>query len=164
MYLSLSLSLSLGLWRNKLTHVRLSLAADLTTSMPWIVCCANIACPFGRTVRGALNKQRPDAVVTPVYLVGRPATSGRAIRKILPPDVPKVVLIGLPTRIVAAGIPHYTTINSMWSRTPWSCGKSARCGQAIDPEKFAPYVPKIVLISWPTGSRRQRGPRSRRNL
>ena len=90
-------------------------AADLTTSMPWIVCCANIACPFGHTVRGVFHKKRPGPIVTHVYLVGRSATSGQAIRKILPPDVPKVVLIGLPTRIVAAGIPHYTTINSMWS-------------------------------------------------
>ena len=146
-YIYIALCLSLGLWHNKLTHVRLSLAADLTTSMPWIVCCANIACPFGRTVRGAFNKKRPDAIVTPVYLVGRSATSGQAIRKILPPDVPKVVLIGLPTRIVAAGIPHYTTINTMWGRTPSSCGRSARCGQAIYPQRFAPYVPKIVLIS-----------------
>jgi hypothetical protein len=110
-------------------------------------CCDNLACPFGHTVRGAIDKTRPDAIVTPVYLVGRSATSGQAIRKILPPDVPKVVLIGLPTRIVAAGIPHYTTINTMWSRTPSLCGRSARCGQAIYPQKFAPEVPKIVLIS-----------------
>ena len=103
------------------------------------------------------TKKRPDPIVTPVYLVGRSATSGQAIRKILPPDVPKIVLIGLPTRVAAAGVPHYTTINSMWSRTPWSCGKSARCGQAIYPETFAPYVPKIVLRSWPPVSRRQRG-------
>ena len=77
----LSLSLSLGLRRNKLTHVRLSLAADLTTSMPWIVCCANIACPFGHPVRGASHKKRPGPIVTLVYLVGRSATSGQAIRK-----------------------------------------------------------------------------------
>ena len=123
------------------------LEADLTTSVPWIVCCANIACPFGRTVRGAFNKKRPGPIVTPVYLVGRSATSGQAIRKSLPPGVPQIVLIGLPTRVAAAGIPHYTTISSMWSRTPWSCGKSTRCGQAIYPEMFAPDVPKIVLIS-----------------
>ena len=110
-------------------------------------CCDNLACPIGHTVRGAINKQRPGAIVTTVYLVGRSATSGQAIRKILPPDVPKVVLIGLPSKIVAAGIPHYTTINTMWSRTPSSCGRSARCGQAIYPQKFAPEVPRIVLIS-----------------
>ena len=75
------LSLSLGLWRNKLTHVRLSLAADFTTGMPWIVCCANIACPFGHPVRGVFHKKLADPIVTPVYRVGRSATSWQAIRK-----------------------------------------------------------------------------------
>ena len=82
-----------------------------------------------------------------IYLVGRSATSGQAIRKILPPHVPKVVLIGLPTRIVAAGIPHYTTINTMWSRCLSLSGRSARRVQAIYPQQFAADVPKIVLIS-----------------
>ena len=71
--------------------------------------------------------------------------------------VPQKALIGLATRVVAAGIPHYTTINSLWGRTPWSCGKSTRCGQTRFPETFAPYVPKIVLMSWPPVSRRHRG-------
>ena len=57
------------------------LEADLTTNVPWIVCCANIACPFGHPVRGASHKKRPDPIVTLVYLVGRSTTSGRAIRE-----------------------------------------------------------------------------------
>ena len=57
------------------------LEADLTTSMPWIVCCANIACPLWHSVQGVFHKKLPDPIVTPVYLVGRSATSWQAIRK-----------------------------------------------------------------------------------
>ena len=56
-YIYIALCLSLGLWHNKLTHVRLSLAAALTTSMPCIVCCANITCPFWHNVRGVFHKK-----------------------------------------------------------------------------------------------------------
>ena len=57
------------------------LETDLTTGMPWIACCANIACPFGHPVRGASHKKRPDPIVTLVYPVDRSTTSGRAIRE-----------------------------------------------------------------------------------
>ena len=145
----LSLSVSLGLWHKELTHMRLSLAGGLTTTIPWMV-----ALLTSHARRGALSEKtstKSGRAQCHAYFVGRSATSGQAIvKKSLPPFDPKTVLIDWLTRVPAAGIPYHKTRSSMWNGT-------GIFHRRIQSGKTGTHSPELCPIATTSGQRHHQG-------